>query len=399
MTTENNGSNEDVIDALTSRWFDSETDDTETGRSAEAVSRSLDSKQRKQVVDFQLVHSLLIQLSDRNKNTKEKQIQQLMERIANETNAHRAGIVKLSRFLRPFMRYGAAALLILAFLFLLKLTPSPTATAAMAQVIAAFDQAGDRTYSILIEGNRRDRRTPRHERFDPPPPGQKSSTHPPAFRKDDRRDRRPKPFDRSPERGREPGERAVLDGSTLYLRGSDQFVLFRPTPSGRILINGCDGQTRWMIRPEKPVIVSSHPNAFPIPLPKELADILSLNLKETLIHIGKHYQVKYMNETGESEHRNGSRIYLDAERVSRDFNGPQNIEIWSEAETGLLLRIEFAGIHVEDYSSPVRMIIELTNQTPLAENWFTRQTHHSPVAEVYELSGEQLIEDSVKKQH
>ncbi|MBN2455324.1 MAG: hypothetical protein JXB29_02115 [Sedimentisphaerales bacterium] len=76
---------------------------------------------------------------------------------------------------------------------------------------------------------------------------------------------------------------AGLDGATLYLRGNDKFVLLRHTPSGRTLINGSNGQTRWLIRPDKPVLVSNDPQAFRIPMPPDLEAILSLDLKATLL--------------------------------------------------------------------------------------------------------------------
>ena len=55
---------------------------------------------------------------------------------------------------------------------------------------------------------------------------------------------------------------------------------------------------------------------------------------------------------------------------------------------------EFADIYLEDYPSPVRLIIELIDQTPLADDWFTRQTHHSQDAEVHDVSDEQLFQDA-----
>ncbi len=394
MTPEDSDSNPDVVSELTGQWFD-----TETNSPTEAVVGSLDAQQRRQVADLQLVHSLLTQLSDQDQDAKEQQVQQLMECIARESSEQTAGQTKVTRFIRPLVRYGIAALIFLGLTVFLKQTSTVTATEAMAQIIAALDLAVDRTYAIRIEGGRQDPGPAREEPFDhrpelqgdgpPERPGQqRREDRPLDFGRDDRRKPHPEPFALESNRNRRPGERAVLDGSTLYLRGRDQFVLFRPTPSGRTLINGGDLQIRWMIRPEKPVMVSSDPEAFPIPMPKELAAILSLDFKATLQHISSHYQVKFLDDSALDEPRDDSCIYLDAAKANPDLAGPQNIELWAEAQTGLLLRIEFADIQIEDYPMPVRVIIELTEQTPLTEDWFTRQTHHDPDAEVIDITGQ-----------
>ncbi len=361
----------DAVDELTGRWFDSEPDPVESMGAAEEVRAKLDTEQVRRAASLQLVHALLTQLSDRDNEAKERQIRTLMDRIAAAPPGHAGGPAKSQHVFRRLLRYGIAAAIIISILIVVTQTPSNTATAAMAQMIAAMEQAGDRTYTIRVEGRPGERRPPRPDRFDPPP------------------DPRDRPAPPPPERPRQRGERAVLDGSTLYLRGTDQFILFRPTPSGRTLINGGDGRTRWMIRPEKPVLVSSDPGAFPIPMPEELAALVSLDLKATLQRIQEHYRVKRREESPPEGTRDGVTLYLDAEKVSRNFHGPKNIELWSEAETGLLLRIEFADIPLEDYPFPVRLIIELTSETPLADNWFTRHTHHAEDAEVYDVSSGQ----------
>ena len=187
-------------------------------------------------------------------------------------------------------------------------------------------------------------------------------------------------------RRREPGERAVLDGATFYLRGNDKFVLYRRTPSGKNVINGSDGQTRWHIRPNQPVLVSRDRQAFRIPMPQELAAILSLDLKATLLHIRNHYKVKYLEEITDDQQQDSSWKYLDARKIRHDFPGPKNIEIWADIETGLLRRIEFADIHLQGDPSPKRLIIDLIDQTQLSEDWFTRHAHHPQDAEVIYIS-------------
>lgn len=340
MTTEANNHKNDDIDELTGKWFDAPADET-----CGSVPSHCDIKQVRRAAHLQLVHSMLIQLADRNKLARERRIQNVMTQIGS------GGMVysRIRRITKPFLRYGIAAMLMIsAYLLFIQMSPT-TAVASIDKMIAAIDTAGDRTYSIRIEKYQNDRQ---------PPPG------PP------------------PQRPEEPGERAGLNGATLYLRGSSKFVLCWQTPSGRTVINGSDGQTNWHIRPDKPVLISNDPQAFRIPMPPELADILSLDFKTTLVHIRDHYKIKYLENPADNQLHKSSWTYLDASKSSRDFQGPKNIEIWADSQTGLLMRIEFADIHLEEEPSPQRLIIELINQTPLSDDWFSHQTHHPEDAAV-----------------
>jgi hypothetical protein len=352
MTTEPNNHENDVIDELTGKWFDSEADESVSSKSLDDMHGSFDPKQVRRAAQLQLVHSLLTQLADRDEVAKERRIQKLIKNIDTDNDLYE----KFYRIAKPLFRYGIAAVLIISFVILFTQLPTNTTMASIDKMIAAIEQAGDRTYSIKVEDNEKDRRSP--------PPGQ------------------------YPQRREGPGERAGLDGATLYLRGSNKFVLYWQTPSGKTVINGSDGQKNWHIRPDKPVLVSNNPEAFRIPMPPELAAILSLDLKATLLHIRDHYKVKYLKDIAGNRKQNSSWKYLDASKVSRDFPGPKNIEIWAEGKTGLLLRIEFADIHIEDDPSLKRLIIELVDQKRLSDDWFTHQAHHPEDAEVDFVSDE-----------
>ena len=273
---------------------------------------------------MQLVHSSLLQLADRDQAAKERRIENIMQKI---DNAHQM-TGRFYRIAMPFVRYGIAAVLIISVVILFTQLQSNTAMAAIDRMIATIDHAGDRTYSIIVEDN-------------------KTDSHP--LQQDERH----------PEKRIESGERALLDGATLYLRDGGKFVLSQKTPSGRTVISGSDGQTRWHIRPDKPVLVSNNPQAFRIPMPPELEAILSLDLKTTLQKIRAHYKFKYFEDTTGGKKQDSCRTYLNAQKLGRYYPGPKNIEILADSKTGLLLRIEFADIHLEDDPTPKKMIIEL----------------------------------------
>jgi hypothetical protein len=341
MTMEPNHPENNALDEQISQSLDSESNEM-------VSSEPLGSDQARRAAELCLVHSLLIQTADRDTASKERRIRKLMQMIDAESGWR--------RFVRPLVRYGIADVFILSAATLYLKLPANTAMASMDKMITAMDSSGDRTYSIRVEegpgGN------------PPPPPGQ------------------------PPERRREPGQRAGLDGATLYLRGGDKFVLIRQAPSGMPLINGCDGQTRWLIRPDKPVLVSSDPQAFRIPMPPDLEAILALDLKATLLRIRDNYRVKFVDETRDDRTQNRSWIYLDADRRNRDFPGPKNIELWADSDTDILQRIEFADIRLQGDPAPKRLILELVDQNPFPDNWFTRQAHHSQDAKVDFVSDE-----------
>jgi hypothetical protein len=143
-----------------------------------------------------------------------------------------------------------------------------------------------------------------------------------------------------------------------------------------------------LIRPDKPVLVSSDPQAFRIPMPPDLEAILALDLKATLLRIRDNYRVKFVDETRDDRTQNRSWIYLDADRRNRDFPGPKNIELWADSDTDILQRIEFADIRLQGDPAPKRLILELVDQNPFPDNWFTRQAHHSQDAKVDFVSDE-----------
>ncbi len=349
MTSEQNNFENDAADELTSKLLDSEGSDFESLESFEDVRKSIDAKQVQRISELQLVHSLLLQLADKDEAAKEHRIENLMQKIDSGNQTAQ----KFYRISRPLVRYAIAAVILIAALIIFMKSPSNTAIAAFNKMITAVDNAADRTYSIRVVEGKRDARQP------------------PSL---------------NPEIKKEPGERAMLDGSTLYLRGRDKFVLLQKTPSGRIVISGSDGQTRWHIRPDKPVLVSKNPEAFRVPMPPELAAILSMDLKETLLHIRDNYRIKYLEDVPDGQERDSSKTYLDAAKLNRDFPGPQNIEILADSKTGLLKRIEFADIHLEGDPSPKRLIIELLNQDRLSDDWFTLKAHHPQDAEVEFIS-------------
>jgi outer membrane lipoprotein-sorting protein len=347
-----------TADILAALVVDSEAD---TAESDVVISKSMDEQLARRYADLLLLDSLMLQISSHDQTTTERRIERVLQGIKDEVeireeqprSTHRTSQSMLS----ILVRYGIAAVVIISVALLLMQMPSCEAMAAMDKIITAIDQAGDRTYHIIVKDSKNDRVVPRNRPSDIQGP---------------------------------PRNRAMLNGAMLYLRGNDKFVLYRPTPSGETVINGSDGQTRWLIRPRKPVLISSDPQAFRIPMPEELSELLTMDFRATLVQIRDNYEIRYLDEGEVPQGEGLSWMYLSARKRNRNFKGPKNIRIWADTETGILQRIELVDIRLGGQPQLKKMIIELAENEALPEDWFTHQSHHSSDAETDYLEGTSL---------
>ena len=360
MTTEPNESGTDPVDHLSNQWIDAEFEDSAFNESATEASEPLDKKQLRRAADVQLVHAMLMCIAENSKDARQSRINKLMQSIRADRQKQTAEKViiplKKHRYVGPAIKWGTAAMIIIGITILLTSLPPNKAMATIDQMISAIEKAGDRTYSVVV----RNLRTGRRDR------GKGRSA--------------------VERRGRQ--ERAVLDGAALYLRGRGKYVLYRYTPSGQTVINGSDGQTNWLIRPRRAVLVSDDPQAFRIPMPVDLADLLTLDFSDTLQKIRERYKIKYLSTVPVEQDQDSSWAYLHATLRNRRFRGPRVIRIWAHPDTGLLRRIEFADIQLQGDPEPKKLIFDLRDQKQLADNWFTHTAHHSEDAEVDVLSEE-----------
>jgi outer membrane lipoprotein-sorting protein len=360
MTTEPNESENSVADGLTNQWLDAEPGEFELNESATEVSEPLDNKQLCCAADVQLIHAMLMSIAENSKDARQSRVDKLMQSIKadrkKQTGEKTTSPQRPRRYVGPVIQWSTAAMIIISLAVLLTSLPSNKAMATIDQMIAAIENAGDRTYSIIVRDQKTGRREWGSGRFDV-----------------ERRNRQ---------------ERAIFDGATLYLRGRDKYVLYRYTPSGQTVINGSGGQTNWLIRPRRPVLVSNNPEAFRIPMPEDLAGLLTLDFSDTLQQIRESYKIKYLGTVPVEQTQEASWAYLHATRQNRRFKGPRVIRIWAHPDTGLLRRIEFADITLQGDPEPKKLIFDLRDQKELAENWFTHIAHHSEDAEVDFLSEE-----------
>lgn len=364
MTTGAEKPEDNAADRLAGMLFDSEADDFALSESATEISEAMDGQEIRRAADLHLVHSLMIQISSHDETARERRIQQVMQGIDADSEvrcgSRSAMPDRLHNFLRPLIRYGIAAAVIVSVTILLTQMASNEAMAAMDKMITAIDQSADRTYRIIVKDSKTGTKAPRPDRF----------TDMQGLQK----------------------ERATLDGATLYLRGNDKFVLYRLTPSGETVMNGSNGPKRWLIRPRKPVLVSNDPEAFRIPMPEELADLLTMNFRTTLLRIRDNYEIKYLDGVQQEQEEPIAWMYLGARKRNSRFRGPRNIRIWAHHETGVLERIEFVDIRLQGRPELKKLIVDLADEKALPENWFAHQSHHQSDAEI------EFLEDARSEQ-
>ncbi|HUS91140.1 MAG TPA: hypothetical protein VM695_04785 [Phycisphaerae bacterium] len=312
------------------------------------------------IADEQLVHALLARELGDARQAGERGVRAVLEALAEP--AARPGREGRQPVVQRVLRrtaVAAAAGLVLATGLLLLIPSERPAHAAVDRILAAFDGAADRTYRILVE-----------------PEGAPPADPP-------RRGRHWREKQALRRLLEEPGRggRAELDGAILYLRGGRQFVLVRPAPNGQTVVNGHDGRQSWLVRPKRPVLVSSDPRAFRIPMPEAMAAVPFVDLRQTLLRIREGYriaEVSWRPLPGEA----ATRRYVLAERKAGDREPPTSVELWADPDSGLLRRIVYHGARTRGRPQPQRISLDLVSTDGLPDDWFTHSAHHDAGVEV-----------------
>jgi hypothetical protein len=236
------------------------------------------------------------------------------------------------RILRFWMPAAAAA--IAACLTVVALLPM-TATAALDRVVAAMEKAVDRTYQIEVLD-----------------PGNNTATGSHA------------------DRGRFPIA-AHLDGATLWLRGTDQFVLRQSLPTGETRILGSDATESWSIRGNGAVHIDHDPDRFGGGLGTKRREVAFLDPGPQLEELKRLYQIEWLDRPAAGPWK------LRGLRRSPDQGGAREIELWFDHATGLLERMILRQLPRQQ-GGPESVSIRLSSTAPLAPDFFNHAAHHEP---------------------
>lgn len=227
----------------------------------------------------------------------------------------------------------AAAAVIVACVAILVFKPV-NAMAALDRVILAMNEARDRSYSIKVIDPGSDAGTTRADRGRFPP-----SNH--------------------------------LDGASLWLRGSGEFVLSQNLPNGETRIIGGDGKQSWSIRGDGPVRVSPDPDRFGRAIFQPNGEVAFLDLHTQLDQLKRLYRIEWLDR--------GSRDTwkLRGFRLSHEQGGPREIELWFDPDTGLVQRMILDELP-RGNGGPRSLAIILRSTEALAPDFFQHSKHHEP---------------------
>jgi hypothetical protein len=170
---------------------------------------------------------------------------------------------------------------------------------------------------------------------------------------------------------------APIDGAKLYVGPPDRYVLIRRFPDGREYATGFDGERNWSAPPDGAVRLSRDPLRFRWPIPGHQYGIPFADLRFELIQLRDAYLISSLGTNVV-----GQRGLL-ATKKSPEYRGPNRVELWYDATTGVIHRMEFAGLP-KARGGPDRVAVEFEEQREHAPDFFKHQSHHAPNRRVIE---------------
>lgn len=227
--------------------------------------------------------------------------------------------------------WAAAAVIVISFTLLL-VSPHPAA-AAVSQIIKAWGQALDRSYTItVLEGD--------------------------AWQ------------------SLKDGRQVNYEGARLHLRGGTQFVLERMLDRGGEVITGSDGTSNWDIRGKGPVRVSTDAARFRGGIPGEYQNVPFLDLSSLLHSLSEDYDITVRDDASDPALQR-----LEARKRNREKRGLPRMEFLFRRGSGTVVQMDLHGLPQEK-GGPRDMRLTLTSEATLPAQFFTHDAHHEPDREV-----------------
>lgn len=168
-----------------------------------------------------------------------------------------------------------------------------------------------------------------------------------------------------------------IDGATLHVRQPDQYVLVRRFPDGRTFLTGSDGEQSWSLPPRGAIRVSTNPLRFRGPVPGNQYGVPFVNLRSDLVQMRDAYLITLKNPEASGLRK------LMAEKKSKDYRGPNRIELWYDPETVVIQRMVFEGMP-QAKGGPSSVSMELVGQEFLGPLYFRHESHHGNDVKVIE---------------
>ncbi|MFO0977293.1 MAG: hypothetical protein U0996_12900 [Planctomycetaceae bacterium] len=273
---------------------------------------------------------------------------------ADEASISPSRLSRRSFWQAPLVAITVMSLALSALLMFWNGVATPTANAATLELgrILSANATGDlRTYQIVVE----ETAVPQNRR-----------------RRTLEDDRPPKP---------------PMQGATLWVRGTSEFVLKRFTTDGRPFVTGCDGHVSWAVNPDGPVRVSRDLSRFNHDVPGHESSMPLNHFEEALKQLQRTYELQLLPvESPESdvdgaargdsasEQSPSSRLMVAIKKP--EARGPARVEILYEPESGRIFQMRFIGMPY----GPDRLTLRLTltENEPVDNDFFGHEAHHMP---------------------
>lgn len=180
--------------------------------------------------------------------------------------------------------------------------------------------------------------------------------------------------DRAATPGRGGRAKPSLDGATLWLRGTDQYVIERQADDGTTTITGSDGRTSWNVPARGTVRVSGDPARFRGALPGARHDLPFMDVPGGLAALAQAYDVSF----GPDESFDGRTLAcIRGTRRADASGGPRDIAIWFDPEHLVVRRMRFDHLP-QAQGGPRAVTLELISDARLPADFFLHDSHHAP---------------------
>lgn len=161
-----------------------------------------------------------------------------------------------------------------------------------------------------------------------------------------------------------------IDGAKLFIRPPGKYVLIRSFPDGRPYVTGSDGEVNWDVPPAAPVRLSRDPFRFRWPLPGHQHGIPFADLRSDLTELRDAYELKTLAPDA------AGLAGIQALKKSREYRGPNRVELWYDRSSGVIHRMVFGGLP-RARGGPTSVAVELVEQRELSDEFFQHQAHHA----------------------
>ncbi len=167
----------------------------------------------------------------------------------------------------------------------------------------------------------------------------------------------------------------------LYVQGNNQFALRHPAllPGADLWI-GKNGDTTWVVPAIGPVLTGNDLALSRWLSSQEQFSTPYLHVTTVLDRMSRSYRLRKM---GESTIRSvagndvACRHVVGELRSEANQNLPATIELWSDAASGVAMRIEARWLLSAFESGREKVVIEFADQPDVPDNWFEAEGHYS----------------------